>query len=222
LTRSRVGAELASVFLLLLAIVWRAGAWISPSALDSVGTLLGVVAGAIVLLSWGRRGVTLDVLGLAPRRFGAGLASALRVSGIGAIALIAAGVALGTASFDPARFEWLLRYLPGLFAQQILLQDFFAPGVRSLAASQPPRRRNVTTVIVATGLFAALHAPNLALMAGVSVAGAFWTAHFLAHRNLFAVVLSHLLLGTAAMVSLGPGPLGNLRVGPGALALLVR
>jgi membrane protease YdiL (CAAX protease family) len=77
-------------------------------------------------------------------------------------------------------------------------------------------------VAVATALFALLHAPNLPLMAGVTLAGAFWTAHFLAHRNLLAVVLSHLLLGSAAMASLGPGPLGNLRVGPGALALLVR
>lgn len=219
---SRVGAELAAVFLLLLAIVWRAGAWIAPSAQGAIGTLIGVAAGAIVLLSWRRRGATLDALGLAPARLGAGLPGALLVSLLGAAALVLAGVALGTASFDAARFEWLAQYLPGLFAQQILLQDFFAPGVRTLAAAQSPRRRDVTTVVVATALFALLHAPNLALMVGVSLTGAFWTAHFLAHRNLFAVVLSHLLLGSAAMASLGPGPLGNLRVGPGALALLSR
>ena len=46
----RVGAELAAVFLLLLAIVWRVGAWIAPDAEGVVGTLLGVAAGAIVLL----------------------------------------------------------------------------------------------------------------------------------------------------------------------------
>lgn len=217
---TRTGAELAAVFLLLLAIVWRAGAWIAPGAEGAVGTLFGVGAGAIVLLSWRRRGATLDSLGMAPARFGAGLPSALLVSALGALALVAAGVALGTASFGASRFEWMARYLPGLLAQQVLLQDFFAPGVRSLAAAGPPARQRATTVAVATALFAALHAPNVALMAGVALAGAFWTAHFLAHRNLFAVVLSHLLLGSAAMASLGPGPLGNLRVGPGALALL--
>jgi hypothetical protein len=218
----RVGAELAAVFLLLLAIVWRVGAWIAPDAEGAVGTLLGVAAGAIVLLSWWRRGATLDALGMAPKRFGAGLASAATVSVLGAVALAVAGIALGTASFGAERFAWMEQYFPGLLAQQILLQDFFAPGVRSLAARQPPRRRTATTVAVATALFALLHAPNLPLMAGVTLAGAFWTAHFLAHRNLLAVVLSHLLLGSAAMASLGPGPLGNLRVGPGALALLAR
>lgn len=219
---TRVGAELAAVFLLLLAIVWRVGARIAPGAEGTVGTLLGVAAAAIVLLSWRRRAATLDALGMTPARFGAGLASALLVSALGGLALGIAGLALGTASFGASRFEWMAQYLPGLLAQQVLLQDFFAPGVRSLAAAQPPQRQRVTTVAVATGLFALLHAPNLPLMAGVTLAGAFWTAHFLVHRNLLAVVLSHLLLGSAAMASLGPGPLGNLRVGPGALALLAR
>ena len=57
-------------------------------------------------------------------------------------------------------------------------------------------------------------------MVGVAPAGAFWVGHFLAHRNLLAVFGSHLVLGVAAMASLGPGPMLNLRVGPGALSLL--
>jgi hypothetical protein len=36
------------------------------------------------------------------------------------------------------------------------------------------------------------------------------------------VLASHLLLGAAAMASLGPGPLWNLRVGRGALELMTR
>jgi hypothetical protein len=217
---TRTGAELAAVFLLLLAILWRAGAWLAPGAAGTVGTLCGVSAAAIVLTSWWQRGATLDALGMAPARACEGLSSALLVSVLGAVVLGITGLALGTASFGASRFEWMMQYLPGLLAQQVLLQDFFVPGVRSLAASQPPRRQSITTVAVATGLFALLHAPNLPLMAGVTLAGAFWTSHFLVHRNLFAVVLSHLLLGSAAMASLGPGPLGNLRVGAGALALL--
>ncbi|RIL06588.1 MAG: hypothetical protein DCC71_06305, partial [Proteobacteria bacterium] len=144
------------------------------------------------------------------------------VSGAGAALLVALGLAHGSASLAAPRFAWLEDYLPGLAAQQLLLQGFFAPGFAALVGGAARGLRRGATVALAAGAFAALHAPNPALMIGVAVAGAFWTAHFLAHRNLLAVVASHLVLGAAAMASLGPGPMLNLRVGPGALELLGR
>ena len=42
------------------------------------------------------------------------------------------------------------------------------------------------------------------------------------HRNLVAVLVSHFVLGATAMAALGPGPMLKLRVGPGALELLLR
>ena len=86
----------------------------------------------------------------------------------------------------------------------------------------PPRARRVATIGFASAIFVALHTPNPALMGGVAVASAFWTWHFLVHRNLLAVLASHLVLGATAMAALGPGPMLNLRVGPGALELLGR
>ena len=53
-------------------------------------------------------------------------------------------------------------------------------------------------------------------MLGVLPAGALWATHFLRHRNLPALVLSHALLGIVAMSAVGPGPLLDLRVGPPA------
>jgi len=216
------GVELGAVFVLLLALVWRAGEWVAPGAAGTLNLLLGVCAAALVLHAWRRTGVTLAALGLARDRLGAGVASAALVSLAGAAALAAAGAALGSLSFGADRFGWLADYLPGIAAQQLLLQGFFAPGIRRLAAPRAGAQRDRVTIAVATAAFVALHAPNPALMLGVALAGAFWIAHFLAHRNLLAVLGSHLVLGVAAMAALGPGPMLNLRVGPGALALLGR
>ena len=62
-------------------------------------------------------------------------------------------------------------------------------------------------------LFALLHAPNPVLVPCAAVAGAFWCWHFVKHRNLPALMLSHFLLGLVAMICLGKGPLLGLRVG---------
>jgi hypothetical protein len=219
---SRDRLELGAVFALLLAIVWRAGAWIAPNAEGAANAVLGAAAAAIVLLSWRRTGASLASLGLAPDRAGAGLASAALVS-LGAAAVLAAlGAALGTLSSGAERVGWLADYLPGIAAQQVLLQGFFAPGVRRAVRAERPAAGDGWTIAITALAFAALHAPNPALMLGTALAGAFWVAHFFAHRSLLAVLASHLVLGVAAMATLGPGPMLNLRVGPGAWELLSR
>ena len=120
------------------------------------------------------------------------------------------------------RIPWLFQYLPGLAAQQLLMQGFFAPRFETLVGGAPEPHRRAATIAVTTVAFVALHTPNPALMAGVAIAGAFWVWHFLVHRKLPAVLASHLALGITAMAALGPGPMLNLRVGPGALELLLR
>jgi hypothetical protein len=214
--------ELAAVFLLLLALVWRAGEWIAPSAAGALNALLGLAVAAVVVRAWRRDAMMPAALGLAPDRLGAGLASAAFATGAGALVIAALGAALGTAALDASRLEWLAGYVPGIVAQQLLLQGFFAPGIRGALDALPARRRDRAAIATATLAFVALHAPNPALMLGVAAAGAFWVGHFFAHRNLVAVIASHLLLGATAMAALGPGPMLNLRVGPGAWDLLTR
>jgi hypothetical protein len=215
LSRGRTLAELALVYGLLLAIVWGAG----PPALTS---LSGVAIALIVAASWWRSGIGLAALGLAPSRWGRGWRTTLGVSLAGAAALLAAGVALGSAAFARERFDWLGDYALGIVAQQLLLQGFFAPGFARLAAGLAPTRRDAVAIAATALAFAGLHAPNFALVLGVLGPVAFWLVRFRRDRNLPAVLASHLLLGAAAMAALGPGPLLNLRVGVGALELLGR
>ena len=215
MSRGRAIGELAAVFALLLAILWRVGG-------GAGGTLAGVGVAGIVLLSWRSTGESAASLGLAPSCWRRGWSSALALTAIGVVLLLGAGLALGSASFGAARFAWLGDYAHGILAQQLLLQGFFARDFRALADGRAPARRDAFAIAGATACFVALHAPNPGLMIGVALAGGFWVWHFLRHRNLLAVLASHLVLGTAAMVALGPGPFWDLRVGAAALARMAR
>lgn len=218
--RSRTVAELLAVYVLLLAMLWRAGRVVGAESI--VTPLCGVAIAGIVLVAWRRTGASLASLGLAPGRWRDGWSSMLAMSLAGALALAVAGLAIGSFSLAEARFSWLGDYALGIAGQQLLFQGFFAPGFASLAADLPSPRRDAVAIGAATLAFVGLHAPNPGLMIGVGLAGAFWVAHFRVHRNLPAVLASHFALGVAAMVSLGPGPLWNLRVGSGALELMNR
>jgi predicted NBD/HSP70 family sugar kinase len=224
LSRTRPGLDVAVVFALLIAVTWRAGEWlpIPEYAAAALDTTLAVLAAAIVLVGWWRAGVGPNALGLAPSQWRSGWGSLTAFTTAGVVVPVAIGAALGSASDPFERIAWLLDYLPGIAAQQLLMQGFFAPRIENLAAPVPAHHRRAATIFAATAAFVALHAPNPVLMAGVAIAGAFWIWHFLVHRNLLAVLVSHLVLGATAMAALGPGPMLNLRVGPGALELLLR
>ncbi len=210
---SAEAAELAALTLLLLGVVWRL--WeLAPDRMQfslRVAVALGIAA-LVGLDLWRSRkdGVA---LGLAPARWRDGWGALGLATLLGGLLLAGLGSALATVSLDAARFGWLRAYVLGLLGQQLLLQCVFNRRIYALAvarASPHPARR---AVVVSSGLFAALHAPNPALMIGVLFAGLGWTAHFLRFRNLPALLLSHAALGVAAMVSLGPGLMLDLRVG---------
>jgi membrane protease YdiL (CAAX protease family) len=224
LSRPRPAFEVTAVFALLLALVWRTGARVAPTeaVAGAVTAMLAASIAAIVFGCFWRDGIGLRALGLLPSQWRRGWGSMALFVAAGVAGLATLGAELDTISPAEARLAWLIDYAPGMTAQQVLLHGFFAPHIATIARALPPRARRVVTIAVASALFTALHAPNPALMIGVAIASVVWTWHFLAHRNLLAVLVSHLVLGATAMATLGPGPMLNLRVGPGALELLSR
>jgi membrane protease YdiL (CAAX protease family) len=184
--------------------------------------VLAASLAALVIGCFWRDGIGPRALGLLPAQWGRGWGSMALFVGAGVAALATLGAELDTISPAEARLAWLLDYAPGMTAQQVLLHGFFVPHIATLARALPARPRRAVTIAVASALFTALHAPNPALMLGVAIASVVWTWHFLVHRNLLAVLASHLVLGATAMATLGPGPMLNLRVGSGALDLLSR
>ncbi len=178
-------------------------------------------AGVIAVLSFVRLRETPAELGLKPPRFWVGWASMGVLTAIGLAGLAALAFALGW--YSPAtgdRWCWLAGYVPGLLLQQFALQCFLSNRVY-YATAGPESRRRAITVVLATTLFVALHAPNFALMALVVPAGLVWTWHFRRYCSLWPLLVSHLLLGATAMLLLGEGPLMRLRDGRPALKMLL-
>ncbi len=209
----RDALELAALALLLFAVVWRVGegapAAVEPWLRGGLGLGIAVLVGVDL---WRARADPAS-LGLATTRWREGWGTLLRATAAGVLGLAALGAVAGTASLEAARLEWLATYTLNLLGQQLLLQGVFTRRIYRLAHTRGAPRPERVAVLGATALFTALHAPNPALMLGVAIAALGWTAHFLHHRNLPALLLSHALLGATAMASLGPGPMLDLRVG---------
>ena len=221
--RRAAAIELGLFTLLVLAQVWRVWDWfnLAKSTQRSVRVLLVVAAGAVLLASWLRvRDAPAD-LGLTAGAMRRGWGEALAATLLLLLPIVAMALVLNTVSAGGDRLRWAAKYLPGLIGQQVLLQCFVNQrcwlGLDRLA--EPKRTR--ASVLLAAGIFTLLHAPNPGLMACVAVSSLVWCLHFRRYQNLAAVMLSHAVLGTAAMLLLGDGPLLRLRVGPGAWDLLM-
>ena len=212
-------AELSALALLLAALVWRVPRleiWESLGGSSRVAWALGTACLALGLARLRAARHTPAPFGFAPRNWVRGWPALAAATAAAALALAALGWWLGTFSLAAARWRWLEVYAGGIAVQQILLESVFYCGFHTAAnrsgCADPPR----TATRAAALLFALLHAPNPALVVGTGVAALYWTRHFERFRNLPALMLSHLALGVAAMVALGPGPLLDLRVGPDA------
>ncbi len=185
-----------------------------------------ILAAAVVVFSFLRLGETREELGLVPMgsgsRWRGGWGSVAVFTAISLGGLVLARCVWGpdaSGSAGAARLSWVAAYVPGLIGQQLALQCFLNNRAYYAAAGPEPRRR-ARAVIAGSIVFVLLHAPNPALMAGVTWTGWFWCRHFRIHRNLPALMVSHLLLGIAAMAMLGDGLMLRLRVGRPALKIL--
>jgi hypothetical protein len=213
----RIAWQVAVFCVAVLLVLWKA--WLllpGPREHKWIRAVLVTVAAAVTVWSVGWPRPKLEDLGLARRHAAAGwgAVSLFTLACLAGLALLA-WIEGTTLAWDRAR--WVPRYVLGAAGQQVLLQVFLTRRVHEATGGSVR-----ATVAWATGIMVALHAPNPALCAAVLFATPFWVWHFLRHRNLYAVASCHAALGCAAMFFLGKGPLLNLRVGLGALDLLLR
>jgi hypothetical protein len=205
--------------------VWRVGEALGagPDATRAARAALVTGVAAVVVTSLRRTRGGLRAFGLAPAHARLGWGSAAAFTALAAAALAAAGALAGSASTATLGLESpasAASEAGEVLMQQLLLQSFAATRLWEAAAALAPARRLRVAAAAAAALFALLHAPNPGLMALAAAAGAFWTRHFLVHRNLAALVASHLVLAEVAQAALGEGPLLGLRVGAPALEAL--
>lgn len=217
-----LAGQIVLVFTLLLVILWEPWRFVSLPHLarsllrGSLIALTAIVVGCALL----RPDQSLESLGLRPRQWLRGLPAITAWTAVGLALIVATAAIIRPPLKTNLTLAWLGQYVTGVVAQQFLLQAFLTGRLDALASPPLPYRR-AAVILGAAILFALLHAPNPGLMAFAAIAGCMWCRLFLRYRNLLGVVLSHLVLGIAAIILLGNGPLMGLRVGYPALRRLL-
>lgn len=130
---------------------------------------------------------------------------ALGMTALAVLALLATSVLTESAPRWPAA-DRVLRYIAFATLQQLWLTRFALPHLQRLGLQS-------TAVPAAALLFAGLHLPNLELMALTAVAGCGWAALAQRHGRLWPQVVSHVVLGLAAVTLLPPELLRSAEVG---------
>jgi len=219
-------AALVEVLLLAAALSvlnWDAWLiWPEPARVERatrIGAAL-VILLTLIVAYWRRR-PGLAESGFAPPALGRGWLTVVLFSA-GSVALLALlGLSWGEPSLALVRSGWLRIYVLGVVGQQLVLQLFVNDRFFRAGAGLAPLARLRFTVVSSALLFAALHAPNPWLVVVTFPAAIFWSWHFRRHFNLPALMASQFVVGTAAMVLLGEGALLHLRVGWGALRMML-
>jgi len=202
--RQRAVFEAVVGYLLILIVIWTPRPWQAR---------IYLVAAAFIVFSTWRSWPGLRAMGWRGRNLLRSAPIIVAAALIAAFAVFAAW-RLGTlhAPSTPALFVGrFVGYIIFACIQQFLLQDYFL--LRLLEAGLQPR----AAVFTAAGIFALAHLPNPILTVLTFIWGVAATAWFLRYRSLYALAVSHMILGITLSVCI-PGPtIRNMRVGLGYL-----
>jgi hypothetical protein len=198
--------EPASVFAVFLAAAWLVPVppWrLALQVVLGIGALLAIIRSAM------RDGVALSDLGL---RMDNLLVSSfvfllLTVPPLAAVHVLAGKPGL--------RSGEVLTYLAWAFFQQFVIVVGFWRYFRQPAWTMTRWRSALGAAALAAGLFAAVHAPNLALMGLVFAGELVWLVCFTWFRNLFALALAHSVAAIVVRHDLVPAWLSSMKVGLG-------
>jgi len=191
-----------TIFATILVYTWM----LEPRGVPVAATAAVVLAAT--LLSTIRSGEW----GLAPRA----LLPASRAAGIftaaAVLAVLAAGVAMGTLHDRRDFLGNLAELIPWGGVQQWILQTVV---LREARRRLPPR----VAVVVASVLFGLVHMPNpfLMLMTGIGALG--WCAIYTRFPNILPLAVSHALGTLALLYAFGDDITGRLRIGQAYLRL---
>jgi membrane protease YdiL (CAAX protease family) len=165
-----------------------------------------VIPALVVLLGGAWSAITSGRWGLSLKAFAPACRAAALFTGPAALAVLAAGLALGTLHDE----AWGLRDFAILVvwggAQQWLLQTVVLREAQQLTS---PRR----SVVISALLFAIVHLPNpfLTLMTFAGALG--WCAIFVRYPNVIPLAVSHAVSTMAVLYAFDDSVTGRLRIG---------
>jgi hypothetical protein len=207
--RRRAVWELSILLLAMFGHLWTDSRYLLPKPVRRLNTfLLGALALGILL----RQRPTREEFGFAPPRgWRDGLAALGLGTGVGMLTLLALGWFGGSLGTFDGLWFWQIENFHQQGIQQVLLQVLLFPRCRAIFGEGGWR-----PMVLAAGIFALMHAPNVPLMVFSGLAALGWVWWYEKHPNLPAVWISHALLAGCALATIHPF-LGRLRVGIGYL-----
>ena len=202
--RRRAVLELTVGYLLILMVIWTPRPW--------QARIYFVAAGFIVFATW-RSWRDLHAMGWRSRNLWRSAWIMGAATLVSAIAIVCAE-RMGTLHAPPTPTLFVRRFVGYIIfacVQQFLLQDYFL--LRLLDAGLRPRAAAIAAAI----LFALAHLPSPILTILTFIWGLIAAAWFLRYRSLYALAVSHIILGVTLAMCI-PGPtIRNMRVGLGYL-----
>jgi membrane protease YdiL (CAAX protease family) len=196
-------SEIIILFFIILAYVWV----IYPLQNQNL-TYLGLIfILGLVSLSTVFHKKTLKAIGLRWDNFLGSLKSVGTFTLVCILVLVTFGILFGSLKFNWKFVPDFLFYLVWAFLQQYAFQTFF-----NLRFSEVFEKR-IISVLASSLVFSAVHFPNPFLMPVTLGVGFFWFWSYLENPNLFAITLSHALLGSMVRYTLPSFITANLKVG---------
>jgi hypothetical protein len=200
-SRWRSLLEIASLFMLILGIVWTPiGA---PNTVFAVAAILGILHFGVM----GR--YTRREMGLTQPLSGLGYVLASGLLACGGIVLLGLVLRFAGAGCNlPLGRSW--QYMIWAIGQEFILQSIIFVRLEGMLGSS-------RSVIASAALFAMLHVPSPVLTVLSFLGGLLFCELFRRWRNLYAVGLIHAALGLTIAASLPDRWLHHMRVGMGYL-----
>jgi membrane protease YdiL (CAAX protease family) len=131
---------------------------------------------------------------------------------IAALVIYFAGTQLGTWHIRRGGWAGLALLIPWGLGQQFALQTVFLPEAQSVAGRS-------AGIVIAAGLFAALHLPNPFLSVMTFVGAVAWCWIYDRAPNVLPLAVSHALLTLVILYAFSESTTGHLRVGVAYLSL---
>jgi membrane protease YdiL (CAAX protease family) len=158
-------------------------------------------------------GLRSGVWGLSPKAFLPASRAAALFTLAGVSVVLGVGLLLGTLHHQGASVRDLVLLIPWGTAQQWVLQTLVLREARGLTSRK-------SSIIVASVLFAVIHAPNPLLMT-LTFAGALgWCAIYTRYPNILPLGVSHAVATIALLYSFDANLTGHLRIGHAYLRVM--
>jgi len=149
--------------------------------------------------------------GLSPRALLPAARAAVLFTAPAVLVVLGAGMAFGTLH-DRGSVRDLAVLIPWGAAQQWVLQTVVLREARRLTSPK-------TSIVVASALFALVHAPNPFLMLTTFAGALGWCAIFARYANILPLGISHAIATLALLYAFDDGITGRLRIGDAYLRL---